>query len=99
MFFNSFKTSGFAVGQRASDILGSLPPQGEDLAVKYYFPEHVDAELPAGEVVSCSGCLRSDASVYMVGAGGGALRAASSGGRPRCSRRQRAQRSRSHRRD
>ena len=55
MFFNSFKTSGFAVGQRASDILGSLPPQGEDLAVKYYFPEHVDAELPAGEVVSCSG--------------------------------------------
>lgn len=41
------------VGQRPSDLLSNLPPASpDDLTAVYYFPEHPDKQIPAGEIIS-----------------------------------------------
>lgn len=46
----SIGTLSGAAAQRASDLLGNLPPAGE-LSVATYFPDHPDKQFPAGDVV------------------------------------------------
>ncbi|GBF99455.1 hypothetical protein Rsub_11941 [Raphidocelis subcapitata] len=41
-----------AIAQRASDILGNLPPTGDSLTLAHYFPEHSAKQIPAGDVIS-----------------------------------------------
>lgn len=51
------RTAG-AIAQRASDILGNLPPAGDLLTVVHYFPEHSSKQFPGGDVVSWGAGIR-----------------------------------------